>query len=499
VLPLVAGKTLGDFLHPGYAAASTARAFWRHSHKAAHNYAGGVDAAGQSILPPHPNETESRFTQRKTAAIARPYCRSILSRFNDFVTRHDVVRAKAAGPYAAFIDDATGNGVSLDRLLKRALRRAQIEAASYLLCDALRPEQFPTAAAAQAAGQRGVVRLISADAILDWREVDGEIVEAAILLEDVTGFFIWNVDRSHVQRVEVEGDRHAAWSGWKIANVFEAQTHTYGACPLVRLRPEFDEEDGGNGDSQAAPIAESQRRICNFESWHWEELRNITFTTTVLLGVDPQTVKDVAIGPGKALCVPQAPGGSLPQVGKIAADTAQAQSLRDAVRDEIREVYRAAGLAAGNPEEVGAPESGVAKAFRFDEVAAKLKALADACEAAENGIVERLAKDGGWAYPGDANWPDEFDAPDLAAELDDVIRLESSHAPAVLVEQAWRDYAALAFSLDAAQTARLEAELTEASERKAEARENPFGGLFGDMRPVEKPGAGKPPTPPPQP
>jgi hypothetical protein len=472
VLPIVPGKTLADHQNPVFARESQSRAFWRHSAKAAYDYAGGADASGEPILPTHPAETDTKYKARKSAAIVRPFVRSILGRFNDFVTRHDVTRPEStSAPYATLLKDATGQGVTLDRLLKRALRTAQVERCCYLLCDSSSPEQFQSAAAAMDAGKRGVIRRLSPDAVINWRDVDGEVVEALILLEDYAGPYLWAVDRESMTRVNLTiADINSPWGSWVVAGADAPIRHNYGACPLVRLCPDFEDES----ESQAAPISESQRRICNFESWHWEELRNITFTTTVLLGVDAKSVEKTEVGPGMALCLPQLPGGSLPGLGKISADTAQAASLREAIHTEVLEVYRAAGLAAGNPQEVGAPESGVAKAFRFDEVAAKLKALADACEQAENAVVMRLAKDNGWTYPGDSNWPDEFDTPDLAAELTDVIRLESSGAPAVLVEKAWRDYASLAFSLSPEETKRLDDELKAETQRKSETSANLF-------------------------
>lgn len=421
-------------------------------------------------MPQHPAETGARYATRLHMAIARPYVRSIINRFNDFVTRHEVQRAKPSGAYEKILDDATGNGMSLDELMKKQLRKAQVEGVSYLLCDSLRPESFPTAAASVSAGQRGVIRAIDADMVLSHKSIDGIVTQALILLEDFNGYFLWNVDSQNVQRINLDstdGNRNS----WEVTEVLEAMPHNYGGCPLVALRPEIDD---GSAESQAAPIAESMRRICNLDSWHFEELQNITFTTTVLLGVDAASVQDVAVGPGKALCLPQVPGGSLPSVAKISADTAQADSIRRALDNEAREMYRAAGLASGNPTEVGQPESGVAKAFAFDEIAARLKALADAAENAENLAIYRLATDAGWTYPGDAQWPDEFDAPDLAAELDLVIRLESAGAPRVLVENAWRAYAQISQQLDGSALARLDQELSDATKISQEISESPF-------------------------
>jgi hypothetical protein len=470
VLPVTVGQLLSDLVDKDYSARATERSFWRRADRARHNFARGVDADGRAIMPAHPAETADRYATRLAMAIARPYVRSIINRYNDFVTRHEVERPDGGPQYDAIVKDATGNGKSLESLMKERLRKAQVEGVSYLLCDSLRPEAYPTAAAAASAGQRGVIRAVDADSVLASREVDGIVTQALILLSDMDGDFLWNVDSRAMQRISIDtkGD---TWKTWKVTNVGEEIPHNYKGCPLVALNPEIDE---GSDESQAAPIAESMRRICNLDSWHFEELQNITFTTTVLLGISAESVKNVEIGPGKVLCLPAEQGGSNPSIGKISADVSQADSLRRALADETKEMYRAAGLAAGNPLEVGQPESGVAKAFAFDEVAARLKALADAAEAAENLAIRRLANDGGWTYPGDAQWPDEFDAADLGVELERVIRLESASAPRVLVESAWRDYAEVAHSLSGEEKARLESELAGASARSTEVAASPF-------------------------
>jgi hypothetical protein len=164
-----------------------------------------------------------------------------------------------------------------------------------------------------------------------------------------------------------------------------------------------------------------------------------------------------------ALCLP-GNGSVAPGVAKISADTAQAESIRKSLAYEFGELYRAAGLAPGNPTEAGQPESGVARAFAFNEVEAALAGLAEAAERAENLAVRRLSADAGFPYPGDADWPDDFAPADLAADLEYTIRVITSPLPVVLKDEQVRRFAGNAYALKPEQLAALSAELEQAAE-----------------------------------
>jgi hypothetical protein len=426
------------------------------------------------ILPRHEREPDEepckRYTRRLSQAVGRPYVRSIVSRFNDHVCRQPVERPDAGGEYADLVADADGAGTTLAALMRRALRMAQVEGTAYLLADALRVGTFESQAQALAAGQRSILRVVTPDAVLDWREdAHGNVVAGLVVLVDDAGnHYGWNVDAEAVQRVELAQERATGSATWRVVAVGPLMPHTAGGCPLVRLTPLV------GATSQAEPIAESQKAICNLESWLREELQASTFTVPVILGADPELVKAPTVGAGMIMVIPPV-AGTVPSLDRIAADPTQADSLRQSLDREVRELYRAAGLAPGNPTEVGQPESGVAKAFAFNEVEATLAALADAAEAAENRAVAMAAGWGGWAYPGDCDWPDDFAPQDLAAELDFTIRLTTATtAPPVLRQKAWREFAGRWGNLTPEEQATLERELAEASERDADLAASPF-------------------------
>lgn len=462
--PFVVGKPL-DYL-PLFKEQSAARDFWRRSDKARWDYAAGSDSRSYAILPKHEREPQDRYDRRLRQALVRRYARPIIDRYNDFVTREEPKRPEGTAPYKQLLEDADGAGTDLDCLLKKALRSAQVEGSRYLLADANTAGTNANAQEDKQSGKRGIIRSFAADDVIWWRDWHGSVIEAVILCADrAGGQFAWSVTEKTVQRIELKYDDKA--KKWLVESIGPIIPHAYGGCPLVRLAATFDDNAIGE-DSQCAPLAEGQKRICNIDSWLHEELQSCTFTTTVLLGVSADSVKEAIVGAGMLLCLPSSTGGSNPGIGKLGSDVTQAASLRDSLAYEIKELYRVAGLSSGNPTETAQPESGVAKAFAFNEIEAKCAAMADALEYAENRVVLLLSKAFGFAYPGDAEYPDRFDAPDLAQDLALCLQMEMAGLPAVLKRAQIERIAANGFELSGPQLVELSAQL-DAKENAAEA------------------------------
>ena len=112
-----------------------------------------------------------------------------------------------------------------------------------------------------------------------------------------------------------------------------------------------------------------------------------------------------------------------------------------------------------------APESGVAKAFRFNDLAANLSALADAVQDAHNAIMARICVGNGEAFPGKAAYPDDFEMPDYASEMTTLIQTVATSAlPGVIRQVAVRQFASRNLSLSDEEQAELEAQLDRADQ-----------------------------------
>jgi hypothetical protein len=448
----LAGKKIE--YHTSYAEQQACRAFWNWSDVTPRNYAAGVDSMASAILPQHEREPSNRYDRRLKQAIVRRYVRPIINRYNDFVTREKPTRPQGSTTYQELLADVNGKGLSFDQLVKLSLRSAQINGVSYWLADASTDEQTPTVAAENKANKRGIIRKINAESVIWWRDYEGELIEATILLESRGGVFAWHVTETTTQKIYLKPVNEA--KELIISSVDAPEPHTYGGCPLVRIKTIL--SDCGDSDSQAAPLAEGQKRICNLDSWLFEEIQGATFTTAVFLGVNSEQVKDVAIGPGMALCLP-GESGKTPALGKLGADVAQAQSVRDSLSYEIKELYRCAGLSPGNPTEAAQPESGVAKAFAFNEINATCAAMADAMEYAENKIIYLLSSGFNWEYPGDCDYPDDFDAINLSEELDLLMKMQAAGLPKMIENKQIASIGQASFNLSPEEKLSLEDEL----------------------------------------
>ena len=270
------------------------------------------------------------------------------------------------------------------------------------------------------------------DSVVWWRDIDGILAEALVLLVNENGDkFARFYDAKATVDVELNQEKDDKSEGitvLKVVKVNPPKPHKYGACPLVRLRPMFDDDEDGEaspGESQISPLAELNQAITNYLSLLNTEIYDCTFSQWIASGVAASQVKDVEVGNNRIICMPD----PLAKFASIGADPAQAESIANRINETQTELYRLAGVSTGDPlAGPGAPESGAAKAFRFNDLAANLAALADACEDAENAVMQRLFTAAGETYPGDVKYPDDFDMPDLAAELEGVIRVVTASA-----------------------------------------------------------------------
>jgi hypothetical protein len=192
--------------------------------------------------------------------------------------------------------------------------------------------------------------------------------------------------------------------------------------PVQRLRPNLDPLGyfgSTGGDSQAGPIAESQQAITNLLSLLNEEISNVTFSQMIASGVSDSQVKDVMVGNTRVLCLPN-PASSVQMIG---ADPAQATSIRESLKDETDTALRNAGVIQGGEQ----AQSGVALAFRHNDMVTIVSALACGTEDAENDVTVTIA--GGWGVdaPAPTNYQGkDSDLPDFAGEATTLVSIVSN-------------------------------------------------------------------------
>lgn len=392
--------------HCTYMGDEVARLFWQASFRCGRAYLRGPDAVGRPVLVAHEREEAESYQRRLRVTKPRNFVGPILRRYNDLVFRKPPVRPTEQSPfYAEVVEDASGSHEPLDAFMRRALIRAQIDREAWILCDTIgesAPQGVTTVAAVEASGARPGLRLVKAGAVVNWRELPAGdaciVAECWVLMRDNEGRNVCRMfDAKSYQDAVLKGEEFTRGS-LSVESYGPTVVHGYDQVPLVRLRPCFDplgEVNGSEGDSQAGPLAESQQAIVNLLSLTNEEVYNVTFSQMIAFGVSDSQVKDAKVGNNRVICIPN-PAGSVEMIG---ADPAQATSIRDSVTDEVSNLFRLAGV---NPADASAaPASGLALAFRHNDLATIVAALALACEQAEAAV---------WALMGDA-WGFDVEAP----------------------------------------------------------------------------------------
>lgn len=416
-MEIVIGKPLPR--DPDYDDMVKARAFWRASYRAGRKYRNAKDAHGDDILIRHPSEADRDYMDRKRMTTPRGYVGPIIRRYNDFVFRRPPTIPKMAeGSLADQLwQDITGSGTPALKWFTRRLRDAQKDGVAYILVDSTRPAEALSISEAEARqnGYRIICRQIDPESVLSV-ERDGDLITQALVLLRVDGVRIARLyTATTLTDYSLSKDNVPT-------DVIGMRNHGYGGIPLVELRPTLDDES----ESQAAPLSEHQMTIFNLLSLLMQELRDNTFTQWVLAGITKDEAADsgVEYGSNRIFCIPN-PGGTLSRIG---SDVAQADSLRRSIDAEIDALYRTAGVDGGSPTQAGAPESGLAKAFKFNDLNANLAAMGDAVESAINQVFRIAHQATGQEYPGDIKFPDEHAPPDYGAELQELISALATNA-----------------------------------------------------------------------
>lgn len=436
-------------LNANYAGWQMKRAFWRVSYNGGDEYPLQQDGRGESLLWQHPREDPDTYAVRKKSAKCPNFTGPITRMFNDFVFRKKPERDKEGPPeYLDLIDNADGYGLSLDDFMRQWLQKGQVEQVCYCMPVNPIPDgmQISTKAEAQSAGARPRLLIVGSDQVVNWTIRGGQMIEALLLLEidgKPTARYITETTRQDfkVKRAPI-ADRERGKSSYTVTSAGPVMKHGYPGLPLVPLIPMPDDLCADlPPQSQAAPVAEQQQDYLNVQSWLREELWNCVFTQYWVSGARPPSKTgtggsdndEVKIGSNRVMWFTNPAA----KFNATSAVPEAAEQLRLQLTEIKMNVYLAAGLEAEDAtKQKGDVQSGVALAFKFQNLAAQLKSLADACGRAENKIW--ILMEGGWGFkiPKPTHYPDEFDIPNYAEELAGLIQaLATQGLPSVLREE----------------------------------------------------------------
>jgi hypothetical protein len=430
MLPLLtAGAAPDDLLPDTYAAEALLRAYWRTSDRlrddAGLRYGEAKDGDNRPIIPRHPREDEgkgSRWEARQQGCRPQAYVRQIADHYVSQVCRARVTRAIADGAalpdqLTALIKDADGVGTGLDLVLRAAARLAFVERVAYLFVDWT--GDGGAESQADQAGARFVVRVVSADDVLAVERTQAGIVLAAILLLPLPD------GTTRIVRVDGETMQVADLVDGKLGAASDPKPHSLGGCPLIQLGPAPAIIPAVAECQQSIAISDSLLRFRNGE----DAVPWIVVTgTTNAAGFVAELAKNPTFSAFE---------DANTKAQHIGSDVAVAESLRKTITDDEERLYRAAKVRPVGAQ--GAPESGIAHAYRFVDADAELATLAGMIEGAERSLWARWCV--GLGLAADlltVTWPRTFVPVDRGAEIDHLMLVSASTLPEPIKQREYR-------------------------------------------------------------
>lgn len=398
---------IGDTIayHPTYTQLRPTWLFLNATYRGGPDYKFGFDPYGDPVFVKHERESDTGSTskagagRRQRIATFQNYCAPIINQFNDHALRRK--RVKRDDDYEAwtdFLKDVDALGTDIVRFVSDVILGAQKYGRHFVAIQSTRsPEDGAmTLAQATAAGVRVFFDSVDTFRVIDWRRRRKQISEIVVVETD-TRVVHYTAELARVYEVE---------AGFAVKSVTEF-AHGFAGLPVIEVAP-------FSGQSQMLDMADLNRHAFNLKSLHDEELWQRTFSQLVAIGCDPKSVAEAVLGTGKMYCISD-PLAKVETLGL--ADVAQAESIRTAIADDIREIYRIAGLRSGDPLKTAEAQSGIAKAWDFEPLAARLAAIATEAARAERWMGDMWSASLNTETPDPPKYPDNFDATDLAGEL----------------------------------------------------------------------------------
>jgi len=430
--------------HPAHAKLCVLWRFMEKSYAGGCQYKNSTDSEGQPVFIQHEQESPTAATRRKRLATYRNFVKPIVDKFSAFVYGQDIPR-DSSEQYSDWALDVDGNGTELHEFMRKAGQKAALLGRWIILVDTTKSGDVMTRAQAEAEGAKMVLRYAHPSRAIDWNEDWTEV----LFQQDSKTYVIMNNETITTAVVDDEGN----------VKSIDEQPHTWGVIPMVCVKA--GDEDLGI----AQDVAELGKSIFNLDALLKEELYKTTFTQWWATGISSEEdLGSVNVGSRKIICINK-PSSDV-KFDKLSADPAQANSIRDSIDQDVKEVYRVVGLRM--PDVLKQAESGVAIKLRFTETSAICQTLAKQFKGAEDAINERFERAYGQEVE-EPTYPDDFSEDDLQVELKMTLDVVGANMPPEIKAEKVTQWSRQQFSeLDADQTVLIERVIREFYSAKPE-------------------------------
>lgn len=360
-------------------------------------------------------ETSEAFAERQRTSFYRNHLRTIVSQYQGHLWRRAPERSSTIATLSDWWRDTDGAGTPVARWLAEGSRRAQYFGWAAAIFD--RPAEPVSLATA-----RTTARWLQPEELVDWGFGEDGCFEWARLCTSTSA-------RRPFESGDACAEIYTTWTrtswtrhvvmGDKLTEVTEGENAT-GEVPIAVMYWQPPEEPGvlyGTSHLDSAVAAALELYNVSSEARHVE--RGTAFPILYVQSNDPNVLQGLALGVNNGIVVE--PGAAMaPGFVTVPGDlNTHFADRRAELRDEI---YRAANV--DPPQAEGtAPESGIARAYKF---LPRRSVLVDVCEqlaSFEREAIDLLARwDGAdpaaWLAATTIIYPIDFDVQDADATIE---------------------------------------------------------------------------------
>jgi hypothetical protein len=395
--------------------------FWRLSYASDHRYIDGLDCSGDPIIKRFYCEAHDLYEKRKKYSSPRSYTQTIINKYAAAVFRQSPERDQRLSDYLMMFDPA----------IRKAFHDLQVVGKGFLLLENDLDGSELSIAQAENVGLDERIVYVPRESVREFEAVQGIVISAVVTFQDESG-------KVFARRYYADGTASDLEVGKDDSIISETEPYTtgYSTCPLVLMM--LDSES-----VQASPIAESQKTIANLLSLEKTEMYQNCFSRTLLSGLDLSGKSQEEIEIIKSQFRDErfvaVPAGITPH--NLGSDVAQANSIRQSIKDEEDNLYRIGGLK--QPDSV-AGQSGAAKILEMDDYFVLCAQLTAALERAENVIISLMSDRRGTDFD-KSYYSREYQSEDFSAAILQLRDVLSLNVPQDLKDRAIAEWAAKYF------------------------------------------------------
>lgn len=379
-----------------------------------------------SYLVAHPRETPEKFARRKAMAYFSNYVKVVINAHVDPVFRKEPTRVyeENATLFSAFMENADGAGTAFSKFIKRAGRMAKLYTVCFIVVDNFAEGEQPLSLLEAKEGRKfPYCYIVKPQDVVEY-EVDRNGNIKRFSYDTKTEKFTCGNKVSEMTRwtwTPEECTRSVVGNSTEAGGVDVVVTpNALGVVPVVPYFGQPTEPGELMPEKEFYNIVQTNHAIFNICSELRELLRNQAFavlTYPMGEGDDPDAVQEMIIGTETVLAYD---GTTSKAPAFIAPPAEQAALLQAELSRLVEEIYRMAGVK--SMIGVQASESGVAKAYNFEETNKLLADFSQNTEVAEKAIAVLFEKYTGEKLKYTATYPEDFGIVDIASELDNVTK-----------------------------------------------------------------------------